>query len=90
MKVRTHIYVSGRVQGVSFRYFTQIQAKKRSIVGWVRNLPDGRVEAFFEGEKKDVDDLIELCHNGSPAAPVENVETHWEGFNEEFKEFKIR
>ena len=55
VKVRAHVYVSGRVQGVFFRYETRREAVKRNVKGWVRNLPDGRVEAVFEGEKEDVE-----------------------------------
>ncbi|RLI04648.1 acylphosphatase [Candidatus Bathyarchaeota archaeon] len=90
MKVRAHVYVSGRVQGVFFRYETKEEAQKHNVKGWVRNLPDGRVEAVFEGEKEDVDKLIEFCHKGPPLAKVEKVEVVWETYKGEFKDFKLR
>lgn len=84
--VRTHLYISGRVQGVFYRVYTQEQAQKLGLKGWVQNLPDGRVEAVFEGEKEDVDEMIEWCKKGSPGAKVERVEIG----GSEFGEFKIR
>ncbi|RJX15458.1 acylphosphatase [Candidatus Bathyarchaeota archaeon] len=89
VKVRAHVYVSGRVQGVFFRYETRKEAVKRNVKGWVRNLPDGRVEAVFEGEKEDVEKLIDFCHKGPPLAKVEKVEVFWEKYKGEFKDFKL-
>ncbi len=89
VKVRAHVYVSGRVQGVFFRYETRKEAVKRNVKGWVRNLPDGRVEAVFEGEKEDVEKLIDFCHKGPPLAKVEKVEVFWEEYKGEFKDFKL-
>jgi acylphosphatase len=57
-KVRAHVVIDGRVQGVCFRLDTRRAALKRSIKGWVRNLPDGRVEAVFEGEESDVKSMM--------------------------------
>ncbi|MGB9671783.1 MAG: acylphosphatase [Candidatus Bathyarchaeales archaeon] len=90
MTVRAHIFVSGRVQGVFFRSETRHEAKKRGVKGWVRNLPDGRVEAVFEGEEKSVKELIEFCKRGPPGARVTNVEVLWENPTEEFKDFEIK
>jgi len=59
------------------------------VKGWVRNLPDGRVEAVFEGEKEDVERLIEFCHRGPPLARVEKVEVFWEEYKGEFEDFKL-
>lgn len=64
MKKRAHVYVSGRVQGVFFRATTRDEARSRGITGWVKNLPDGRVEAVFEGEEKKVQEMIDFCHEG--------------------------
>ncbi|MEM3507219.1 MAG: acylphosphatase, partial [Candidatus Bathyarchaeia archaeon] len=58
--------------------------------GWVRNLPDGRVEAVFEGEKEKVDKIIEFCRHGPPDAMVKNVEIIWEEWKGEFKDFRIK
>ncbi len=71
---RTHVYVSGTVQGVYFRATTRDEARERDVDGWVRNLPDGRVEAVFEGPPGDVAAMVEFCHEGSRAARVEDVE----------------
>ncbi len=90
LKVRAHVYVSGRVQGVFFRSETQDEAVRHDVTGWVRNLPDGRVEAVFEGEKENVDKLIEFCRRGPPGARVAKVEVSWETYTGEFKNFKIR
>lgn len=90
MKVRAHVYVSGRVQGVFFRSETQDEALRHGVTGWVRNLPDGKVEAVFEGEKKAVEKLIEFCRRGPPGARVTKVDISWEPYTGEFKDFKIR
>jgi len=90
VKVRAHVFVSGRVQGVFFRSETQYEANRRNVTGWVRNMLDGRVEAVFEGEKGDVEKLIEFCRRGPPGAKVRNVQVFWEDHTEEFKDFKIR
>jgi acylphosphatase len=90
LKVRAHVYVSGRVQGVFFRSETQDEALRHGVTGWVRNLPDGKVEAVFEGEKKAVEKLIEFCRRGPPGARVTKVDISWEPYTGEFKDFKIR
>ncbi|MBS7624725.1 MAG: acylphosphatase [Candidatus Bathyarchaeia archaeon] len=89
MKVRAHVFVSGRVQGVFFRHETRLRALRNNVSGWVRNLPDGRVEAVFEGEKENVEAMIEFCRRGPPGAVVKNVEVIWENPTGEFKGFKI-
>ena len=78
MRVRAHVFISGLVQGVFFRAYTQKEALAVGVSGWVRNLPDGRVEAVFEGEKEKVNEMIGWSWNGSPSAKVERVEVVWE------------
>jgi acylphosphatase len=90
LKVRAHVIVSGRVQGVYFRYATREEAAMRGVKGWARNLPDGRVEAVFEGEKEIVDQLIDFCRCGPPNAKISAVEVTWEEYTGEFKDFFIR
>lgn len=68
-----HVFISGRVQGVSFRYWTVTQAQSRALTGWVRNLRDGRVEALFHGTKEAVDDMIAACYKGPVLAQVSDV-----------------
>lgn len=75
--VAAHVYISGMVQGVFFRHNTKKQADKLNISGWVRNLSDGRVEAFFEGDKEAVEKMIAWCWEGPTLARVENVEVNW-------------
>ncbi|RLI30619.1 acylphosphatase [Candidatus Bathyarchaeota archaeon] len=89
MKVRAHVIVSGRVQGVFFRYETKKEALKRGVKGWVRNLPTGEVEAVFEGEKEDVEEMIKFCRKGPPLAKVKDVKVSWEEYKGEFEDFKI-
>ena len=90
MKVRAHVFISGRVQGVFFRYETKRMAIRLGVSGWVRNLPDGRVEAVFEGEKDDVEAMIRFCRRGPPAAVVRDVKILWEKPTGELQGFQIR
>jgi acylphosphatase len=90
MMVRAHVLVSGKVQGVFFRSETSYEARKRGLNGWVRNLPDGRVEAQFEGEEESVKEIIEFCRRGPPGARVSNVDVTWEDYLGEFKHFVAR
>lgn len=71
--IRRHVWLSGRVQGVWFRDSMRRQATSLGLAGWVRNLPDGRVEAAFEGEKQAVEKLSQWCHEGPPGARVTDV-----------------
>ena len=76
-RTRANVHVSGTVQGVYYRANTRDAARDRGIDGWVRNLPDGRVEAVFEGPEDAVEEMIEWCHTGSPAADVDGVEVEY-------------
>jgi len=87
--VRAHVWISGRVQGVFFRAHTKEVAEKLGLTGWVRNLPDGRVEAVFEGEEEAVKEAIEWCKRGPPLAKVEKVEVRYEDPTGEFRDFRI-
>ena len=89
MKVEAHVLISGKVQGVWFRANTKEKARQLDIKGWVRNLPDGRVEAVFQGEKEMVEEMIKWCYKGPPLAEVENVEVEWKEPEEEFEDFSI-
>jgi acylphosphatase len=90
MKTGAHVFVRGRVQGVFFRLETRREAIKRDVVGWVRNISDGRVEAFFEGEKEDVKEMISFCRRGPPSAHVLDVDVQWGNYSGAFEEFRIR
>ena len=72
-RVRKHVIVSGRVQGVWFRGSTQDEAERLGIAGWVRNIPGGRVEAVFEGPADSVDAAVAWCRTGPPHAIVDSV-----------------
>jgi acylphosphatase len=73
-KKRMHVTVYGTVQGVFFRSYTQMEAQKRKLAGWVRNRPDGSVEAVVEGEPGAVDSMVEWFREGPPTAKVAKVE----------------
>jgi acylphosphatase len=77
-RTRAHVFVSGKVQGVSFRATTRDKAEETGVDGWVRNLDDGRVEAVFEGHEDTVDAMVEFCHEGSSAARVEEADVEYE------------
>jgi acylphosphatase len=87
--VRARVFVSGRVQGVYFRDTTRRQAESLGVVGWVRNSPDGRVEAVFEGQEPDVQRLLDWCHRGPSRARVDQVEVEWLPATGEFTGFDI-
>jgi len=89
LRVRAHVYVSGRVQGVFFRNETQDEAIRQGVTGWVRNLPDGRVEAVFEGEKDKVERLVEFCRLGPHGARITHIEVSQEGYTGEFRDFQV-
>ena len=88
--VRARVIVEGRVQGVFFRHHTQETAYELSVKGWVRNRWDGSVEALFEGDKKNVDQIIQWCHRGPSEARVIKVHTTWENYTGEFDDFSVR
>ena len=88
-QTRAHVFVSGRVQGVSFRWYTQRKAQELELTGWVRNLWDGRVEAIFEGDKETVQQVVSWCHRGDPPARVEDIDISYEAPTGEFKGFRI-
>jgi len=89
-KVRARIVVTGRVQGVFFRSNTAEKARELGIFGWVKNLEDGGVEAIFEGEKENVEKIIEWVRKGPILANVNKVEIEWEDYESEFENFEIK
>ena len=88
-KVRAHVIIDGRVQGVCCRMDTRRAASSRGIKGWVRNLSDGRVEAIFEGQENDVKSMLKWCEAGPPLARVGKVSLSWESYTGEFDRFEI-
>ncbi len=87
--VRARVLVRGRVQGVFFRQTTAQEGNRLGVGGWVRNLPDGDVEAVIEGPPQDVDRLIAWCHHGPPAARVDDVSISWETATGQFSGFTV-
>mgnify|MGYP000642799426 CR=1 FL=1 len=89
-KARAHLIISGRVQGVFFRAETQRAAQSYGVNGWVRNKPDGTVEAVAEGEKNDLLSLINWCKKGPPASRVDDVAVSWQDHEGTFDAFDIK
>jgi acylphosphatase len=88
-KRRAHVWIAGRVQGVFFRAYTRDAAQMIGVTGWVRNLPDGRVEAVFEGESHKVEKMIEWCREGSPLSRIEKLEIIEEVYTGDFDRLAI-
>ncbi len=87
---RAHVYVSGQVQGVFFRDSAREKAQQLGLNGWVKNLPDGRVEALFEGPSEGVREMVRWCEQGPSQAEVENVETEFEASEGDLTSFEVR
>ena len=88
-KTQAHVFIEGRVQGVSFRYYTQMKAQSLGLTGYVRNLWDGRVEAVFTGEVAAIDKMLAWCKVGPPHARVDSVTVAYQSPGE-FHGFNIR
>ena len=88
-KIRAHVFIRGKVQGVYFRQNTRIVATRYTVMGWVRNLKDGRVEALLEGNEMDINQVIEWFYAGPPKAVVDDVDVNYENYTGEFCEFKV-
>jgi acylphosphatase len=86
--LQAHVFVSGRVQGVGYRASTCKVAVSLGLKGWVRNLPDGRVEAVFAGTAAQVEEMLRWCRQGPPAAIVDDVTVEYEA-PQVFQEFRI-
>ena len=100
---QAHIFISGFVHGVGYRHFVRKNAQKLGLTGWVRNLPDNRVEALIQSSasrrsseegsdqeaKEKIEELIVLCRKGPFLAEVEDVSIVWEEPKEKFAEFKL-
>ena len=86
---RADLIISGRVQGVFYRASAQEEAQRLGLSGEIRNLPGGEVEAVVEGEKAAIEEFIEWCRRGPPAAQVEDVRVRWSAFRDEFRTFRV-
>jgi len=87
---RVHIIISGYVQGVCFRYFTKIKARKLGVKGFVRNVPNGDVEVIAEGNEKEINELINFCRKGPLLSCVANLKFEYEKFKGEFDDFTVK
>lgn len=88
MKKSIRLYINGTVQGIFFRDFIKENAEKCNVKGFVRNLEDGRVEVFLEGDNNAVNKMVELCNKGPKHSQIKNVEMKVERF-QGFKVFKV-
>lgn len=89
-EIRSHVLVKGNVQGVFFRVNTVERANEHNVTGWVKNLPDGGMEAVLEGKNKDVQKVIEWIKIGPLDAKIDNVEIYDEEYTGEFENFNIK
>ena len=88
MKKSVRLYIDGTVQGIFFRMFVKENAERYNVKGFVRNLEDGKIEVFLEGDANNVNKMIELCQKGPKHAQIRNVEVKPERF-QDFKVFKV-
>lgn len=95
--VRVHLFISGLVQGVGFRHFVNRNAEDLGLTGWIKNLPNGGVEAMFESSassdqegRKKIEEMVKRCHKGPWMAKVDNVDVTWQEATGEFKTFEVR
>ena len=88
-KRRVRVWIRGRVQGVFFRAYTREAAAAAGVSGFVKNLPDGSVEAVFEGDEERVERMIEWCWKGSPLSRVESVDVREEVHRGDYTGFEI-
>lgn len=87
---RVHVFITGDVTGVGYRYWTKKNAERLRLGGWIRNADRETVEAVFEGEKEKVEEMIKLCHKGPEISWVEKVEVRNETVEGNFDGFEIR
>lgn len=87
---RARVSISGRVQGVFFRDSAREKAEGLGLAGWVTNLPDGRVEALFEGPSESVREMVDWCEQGPPQASVEDVAVDFQEARGDLQGFEVR
>lgn len=88
--IRVTVRIKGRVQGVFFRQSARERALSLKLTGWVRNLPDGDVEAVFEGSKQGIKEILIWCKQGPSSARVDNLQVSHEESTDEFSTFSIK
>jgi acylphosphatase len=87
--LQLYAIVTGRVQGVSFRYYTVQRARQLGVVGWVRNRQDGSVEVVAEATTSQLESLLAFLHTGSPASKVQSVEIEWRPPTDDYANFDV-
>ncbi len=85
-----HVYVSGYVQGVGYRYTAIRVANRLGVTGWVKNLRDNRVELLIEGEESSVKQMVEWCHDGPRGATVTDIQTKRNSYSGSYSNFDVR
>ncbi len=90
MPDRLHVRIRGEVQGVGFRFSTVRQAEHLKLTGWVRNCPDGTVEAEFEGSREALNEMLAWCEHGPRMASVQDIETDWSSGEPRHDRFRVR
>lgn len=90
MNKRLEAVVFGRVQGVNFRYYTEQEARRLRLTGWVANQSDGSVRVIAEGTESQLRQMVQFLHRGSPAAHVDRVDEAWGEATGEFSGFRLR
>ncbi len=90
MQARAHLIIKGIVQGVFYRAFTRDIATQLGLKGWARNLPNGNVEALFEGDKEEVEQAIRQCSMGPPGSRVDGIDVEWKDYQGDLKDFQVR
>lgn len=88
--VRAHLLISGRVQGVFYRASCQREAQARGLAGWVRNLPDGDVDALLQGPHDKVEEMIKWCYRGPAGARVSKIAVTWQDAVDDLSDFRTR
>lgn len=86
---RAHVLVSGQVQGVFFRDSTRQKAEELGLSGWVKNVPEGQVEALFEGSSESIREMVDWCKEGPQRASVENVDVDFESAGGDLESFEV-
>jgi acylphosphatase len=89
MKKGVHLIVSGMVQGVGFRYHVHHSARRHYLTGWVKNLPDGRVETVAEGAEEELREFVKEVKKGARFSQVDDVQVEWLPFTNQFRAFQI-
>lgn len=87
---QAHIFIEGRVQGVGFRHFTKVNAEEVGIYGWVKTLPDGRLEAIFAGPLDHIREMISRCEEGPGPSVVDDIDITVEEPDREYENFEVR